>query len=201
MVLERNKANLDNKRKIKMRNTKAIHDADFVIKVMYVLEQKNMNITQTAKELKLSKATVFRYKQDYWEDYLKKKETDAEDFARRFSIKAVVEKAKEPITPANAEEVVQVLMSVREKLEYSFFLAMDEIDRRIQSPVERRRLFTKDLIQHATNILPYLILKKMEEKTDETKEKETSFMDNFITMMNEYKSKQQEKNENNKDKN
>ena len=146
-------------------------DRETGLRYMYVLEQNEMNYNRTARELGSNRVQVSRWKDKYWDDYVKNKGKAIDSVQNVAAIKLQTNKEFELI---------------RQELAKTFELALNRANDILNDPEKVETMSDKDLIQLINIILPYVIDKPVTLGANEpgAHTGQTTFVQNIIKKMN-----------------
>jgi hypothetical protein len=140
------------------------------LRYLKVLDQNGMNITLSAKQLGISRQTLYTYHKDYWDEYT--------------GIKSQVFDDSATVSARKLEESVE-LSIIQGKISDTFDRIIGELDRRLQNPEEAKKIYTKDLIQAANVMVPYMAEKKilLGARANEQSGGTTMFVQNIVNQI------------------
>lgn len=146
------------------------------LRYLRVLESNNMNKSETARQLGISRHTLTRYVGKHWDEYCDIKDTVYDD--------SLTVQAKKMLLSADLDKV-------RIDLLYSFRLAMNVLHERMDNKEDKSKFSNRDLIQYINALAPYLAEKQnlfgAKEVEEEPKQTRNTFIQNFIDQVNSYK--------------
>jgi len=146
-----------------------------VFSFLYVLEENDMNMTQTAKEIGVARNSMYRYKERYWDEYVAQKPQITKNavFARY---------EKEKMDPALGEAKERTLALYFEAIE----MAEKMLD--LDDETQKRKMAPKDVVNLINALAPY-VTEKVGIIDKDQQPGQTTFVQNIINHMNNYRNK------------
>ena len=138
----------------KMPGAKRANDAkmSYIFRCLMVLESNGMNMNKTAKEIGLPYQTMRKWRERYWDEYLKHKE--------KTIIQAYKEKEDREEIKAENVEILKSVEYYRDKVGFSFDLLLSRINDVLQDPERANKVKFQDLLRGAEILAPYLVDKQ-----------------------------------------
>ncbi|MBN2818613.1 MAG: hypothetical protein JXP36_06570 [Bacteroidales bacterium] len=121
-------------------------DESQILRWLAVLDKNNMNQLKTARECGISRSSIIKYKEKYWDLYLKEKATVKNDTRKIAATKAIVEH--------KLDEVRDII------LEKAFTPIINEINIRFTDPDQLKKIPTRILIEGFREIAPFVAEKQ-----------------------------------------
>jgi transposase-like protein len=150
-----------------------IHDRNTILRYLNLLESNGMNMTLTAKEAGVDRSSIFRWKKQYWQEYLDRK-SEVKDQMR--DIEAI------KFSTVKEFDILKELFTKVLKL------AINRMIEILSDPELVKTLSHKDLIQFISVASPYCVekvgLAGADNPAETMKEKHNTFVQNIIQQMN-----------------
>jgi transposase-like protein len=150
-----------------------IHDRNTILRYLNLLESNGMNMTLTAKEAGVDRSSIFRWKKQYWQEYLDRK-SEVKDQMR--DIEAI------KFSTVKEFDILKELFTKVLKL------ALNRMIEILSDPKLVKTLSHKDLIQFISVASPYCVekvgLAGADNPAETMKEKHNTFVQNIIQQMN-----------------
>lgn len=165
--------NMVRKRKKFPKKSEVQDQKDAALRILAVLEENEMNMSKTAKECAVSRQSLYRWKEKYWQEYIDNK----------IEIKDQVETIA-AIKVATVEEFNEV----REKMKITHELALLRLREILEDPAKIKYMAARDIVQLINVLSPYIVDKPsvagVDKPSDEKTKNQTTFVQNIIHEMN-----------------
>lgn len=146
-----------------------------ILRYLSLLEENDMNYSQTAKDVKTSRQNIFRWKQKYWEDYL----------IQKMQVKEKVHEVQ-AIKLSTVEEFNEIKNELSDLMRLSIQKTREILD----NPVKFKRMTAQlnNLTQLIKVTAPYCAERVgalgIENTNDTIAQNHTTFIQNIIEKMN-----------------
>jgi transposase-like protein len=144
-----------------------------ILRCLALLEQNNMNISVTAREINVGRPTIYRWKKQYWQEYLAHKS-----------------KVKDQVHDVQAIKLstVDEFDKIKEIFSETFKKAIVRAQEILDDPEKLKRLSNKDLIQLINVIAPYCaekmgVMGAGDPENNTIAQNHTTFVQNIIEKM------------------
>jgi len=159
-------------RKLQKHNTPFSYER--ILRCLALLEQNNMNISVTAREINVGRSTIYRWKKQYWHEYLAQKS-----------------KVKDQVHDVQAIKLstVEEFDKIKEIFSETFKKALARAQEILDDPEKLEKFSNRDLIQLINVIAPYCAEKMGVMGTGNPEDNtiganHTTFVQNIIEKMN-----------------
>jgi len=150
-----------------------ISDRNTILRYLRLLESNGMNISVTAREIGKDRSTIYRWKKQYWQNYLDNKKKINEQVRDIEAVKLY--------TVKEFEELKDLFTKVLK-------LALNRMTEILSDPELVKTLSHKDLIQFISVVAPYCIekigLSRAGNPAETMEERQNTFVQNIIQQLN-----------------
>jgi len=147
-------------------------DIDTIFRYLYVLEQNDMKLSATAREIGVSKQMLWRWKDNYWAEYKSRKNSIAEQSETIAAVKLAT---------------VEHFAEIRGIMTGAMKLCLKRAIEILEDPKEVKKLKFYELTDFAKNIAPYTVDKVATmgaEDPNKANGNQPTFIQNIINEMN-----------------